>query len=123
MEIGKFTAAFWKLQELAEHRLGRRDGVVVGIALEAYRRETGRYPDNLNALVRRFLDEVPADRINGEAIRYRLANTKPLLYSVGGDRDDDGGRAPEFPNTAVNWGLSPGREIVDGDWILYPSPQ
>ena len=74
--------------------MGHRDGIVAGIALELYRRQHGEYPQTLDVLVPQYLPQVPADRINGEAVKYRLVNGKPLIYSVGADHDDDGGRPP-----------------------------
>lgn len=106
----------------AERSLGRREGLVTAIALELYRRKTGGYPATLDELSPAYLPTVPADRITGEPIRYRFdPDGTPLLYSLGVDRDDDGGRP------AVNGGL---HEVaaaaewsgppIDGDWVLYP---
>src|SRR5262249_8974599 len=51
---------YQRLQETAERYLGRRDGLVAGIALEVFRREHGKYPEDLNVLVPRLLPDVPA---------------------------------------------------------------
>jgi hypothetical protein len=107
-------------QEAVERQLGHRDGLLVGIALEIFRREHGRYPDTLDVLVPQLLPAVPADRITGEPVRYRLINNRPLVYSVGADRNDDGGRPTAQPRTAANWDAKPDL-MPDGDWILYPA--
>jgi hypothetical protein len=117
LAISKITPAFWMIQASSERYLGHRDGVAVAIALELYRREHGRYPDNLNALSPQ-LREVPVDRITGEPIRYRVVDGRPVLYSVGGDRKDDGGRATNPPQQAASW--TDQKSAADGDWILYP---
>ncbi len=107
----------------AERALGERDGLVVGIALELYRRKFGEYPAKLEELVPRYLPEVPADRITGEGVRYRLVNGKPVVYSVGDDRKDDGGRVPVKRNGKIDrWGAAMWNEEkrLEGDWVLYP---
>jgi hypothetical protein len=80
--------------EHAERLLGQRDGLTVAIALELHRRRHGAYPASLDALVPGLLPAVPADRISGDPLRFRLVDGKPVVYSVGVDRDDDGGRRP-----------------------------
>lgn len=106
----------------------RCDGVLIGIALELYRREHGAWPSALEELVPRFIPALPVDPITGGALRYRAAETGPVVYSVGGDRDDDGGRSPydqETQQTRNHWAAywdkrdadDPGR---DGDWVMFP---
>ncbi len=102
-----------------------RDAVCVAIALELYRRRHGSWPSSLDALVPELLPEIPPDRFDGRPLRYRLIDDKPVVYSVGADRDDDGamlprgGLARSAPRNAtfVN---DDGTARVDGDWILWP---
>jgi hypothetical protein len=113
-----------RAQETCEHELGERDGAEVGIALELFRRQHGNYPASLNELTPQFLPEIPADRITGDPVKYRLVDGKPLVYSVGVDRVDDGGKLPGFERpgrrySAAKWGEAPTAE-TRGDWILYP---
>jgi len=103
-----------------------RDAVCVAVALELYRRRTGYWPASLESLVPDLLPMVPPDRFDGNPLRYRLVDGRPLVYSVGSDRNDDQGRAPRNkagrrdPQRArpVSHGA---REPADGDWILWPS--
>lgn len=113
----------------AERLLGRRDGIVVGLALELCRRRQGEYPASLDLLVPNLLPRVPADRINGLPLCYRVIDGRPVVYSVGYDRHDDGGRAAivgtsgPVPTAAARWGA--GKTTLDGDWIVYdarPAP-
>jgi hypothetical protein len=116
------------VQWTAERYLGVRDGVVVAMALELYRRQHGSYPSSLQALTPALLPQIPADRITGEPLRYRLTDGKPNVYSVGADRDDDGGKAPVGANGmedsfgAAAWGRY-AQKPRDGDWLLYPQPK
>jgi hypothetical protein len=117
--------SFEHTQWSAERYLGHRDGVLVGLALEAYRRQHGAYPKTLDELTPLLLPQIPADRITGEAVRYRIVDGQPIVYSVGVDRKDDGGRPPKVGarydiHAAAQWNLSENQHIPDGDWILYP---
>jgi hypothetical protein len=117
ISVARITPAYWLAQAAAERYLGRRDGIVVAIALELYHHDHGRYPDNLSALAP-GLPEIPADRITGEPIRYRVVDGEPVVYSVGADRKDDGGRAANPPQIAARWQTD---KPAAGDWILYPA--
>jgi uncharacterized membrane protein len=113
-------------QRSCETYLGERDGVVVGIALELFRRRQAHYPAALSELTPGLLPEIPADRITGDPVKYKLIDGKPVVYSVGADRIDDGGRAPDksdlkatFVNTRpASWGVDP-KNVARGDWLLY----
>jgi len=73
---------------------------IVACALERCRRQTGRYPDSLDALVPRWVQKLPHDLITGEPLKYRrLDSGQYLLYATGLDGKDDGGKgAPTDPN-------------------------
>ncbi len=115
-------------QERAERYLGSRDGLLCGLALELYHRRHGRYPAALAELTPGLLPAVPADRITGDPVRYRLVGGRPVVYSVGADHVDDGGRRPAEssprlaslpPDAAAQWGES-AADAPRGDWVLYP---
>jgi hypothetical protein len=112
-----------------------RDATLVAIALELYRRKHGHYPPALDALVPQFLPAVSPDRYDGDPLKYKLADNKPLLYSVGANRVDDGGTlgqkkgesASKANQRAREW-IAPSRlpqvplakEAIKGDWLLWP---
>jgi len=111
----------------AHRYMAKADATLAALALERYRREQGDYPEALEALVPRYLPEVPIDRITGGPINYRVVDGKPVLYSVGADRDDDGGRIaydPDYPDSrdrgVIDWTIDEGEAAVDGDWVLWP---
>lgn len=104
----------------AERYLGRQEGLVAAISLELYRRHHGgQYPATLDVLVPQWLPTVPADRITGEPVRYRVVNGEPRVYSVGADRKDDGGEAEEKARDVARWDV-PAGAAPKGDWVLYP---
>jgi len=67
------------------------------IAVELYRRRHGDLPQRLEELVPDFLPQVPIDPFDGQPLRYVVRKEEYVVYSVGYDRVDDGGRAdPQF---------------------------
>ena len=69
------------------------DAQAVALAVEAFRRGTGRLPGSLAELVPWHLDAVPADRFGGGPLRYAVRGSGPgyTIWSVGPDGEDDGG--------------------------------
>lgn len=69
---------------------------IVGLALERYRIGEGRWPDDLNALVPRYLASVPIDPFDGQSLRFRRVQTPAMsgivVFSVGPNGTYDGGR-------------------------------
>jgi len=83
------------------------DEAVLACALERYRLANGQFPETLEALVPRFISQLPNDVISGEPYKYHLTNDGQfVLYSVGWNEKDDGG--------------VPGKTLFDekeGDWV------
>lgn len=109
-------------QSLIDLSVMRRDGALVLIALELYRRREGVYPASLEAMVPGLLPSVPVDQFTGRPLMYALrADGTFVLYSAGADRDDDGGRASEPWHQAWGW-IDPGEleKPEEQRWILVP---
>lgn len=64
----------------------------LGIELEEHRRASGSYPATLEELELRYFGELPVDPFTGRAFRYVKKPEGYLLYSVGLDGKDHGGR-------------------------------
>jgi hypothetical protein len=62
------------------------------LAVERFRLAHGRLPESLGELVPEFLPVVPADPFDGQPLRYRVLSKGYMVYSVGDDGHDDGGR-------------------------------
>ena len=111
-----------------EKREAAREGTLVAIAIEQYRRQHGGWPLQLEELVPDHLSRIPFDRINGKPLKYRLTDEGPRVYSVGGDRDDDGGHIargrpgdPLRRGIAAFWlGDHKDDSRYDGDWAALP---
>jgi hypothetical protein len=72
---------------------------LVALAIERFRIDKGRLPANLLALVPTYIDEVPADPFDGQAVRYRIEPPGYLLYRIGRNEADDGGTETEDEET------------------------
>jgi hypothetical protein len=76
----------------------QNEAATTAIAIERYRRRYGRVPERLGQLVPDFLTHLPIDPFDGTALRYVLQRDWYLLYSVGEDRVDNGGRGESEPD-------------------------
>jgi hypothetical protein len=108
-----------------ERQDGFVDGAMIGIALELYRRERGDWPQSLDELVPRWLPSLPIDRINGGPLGYRIIDGRPVVYSLGNDTRDDGGRLPDECK-GDRWKYLPRgpkpESHNEGDWVIWSAP-
>lgn len=113
------------LKHAAETECGVRDGVLIGIALELFHRRHGKWPTALDELAPRWLPSVPGDRITGKPLRFKLVDDRPVVYSLGTDRDDDDGRMPRGddgqPNGFLAAPTNTEGQPLDGDWVIWSS--
>ena len=70
----------------------RRDLVQTGFALAVYHAEHGTYPERLGELVPTYLDALPLDKFSDNALVYAARENGFLIYSVGVNGKDEGGR-------------------------------
>jgi hypothetical protein len=64
----------------------------VALALERYRRDHGNWPKSLEVLTPAPLTQVPADPFDGKPLRLRRLDDGAVVYSIGPDGEDNGGR-------------------------------
>ena len=98
------------------------DETVLACALERYRLAHGEFPDSLEALSATYLATPLHDPITGAPYKYRRDKDSFVLYSVGWNEIDDGGKvalkgkAPDMPLLVGT--LDP----AEGDWVWqYPT--
>ena len=70
-----------------------------GLAVERYRLARGELPARLDDLVPEYLDAVPTDPIDGKQLRYKKLDKGYVVYSIGPDGTDDGGKRKEDSKT------------------------
>jgi hypothetical protein len=79
------------------------------LAAERYRLDKGRWPESLDALLPHYLPSVPADPFDGQPLRFSRLADGVVIYSIGPDRTDDGGRIdrshPGTPGTDLGFQL------------------
>jgi hypothetical protein len=66
--------------------------MIADLAIQAYDLQEQRYPDNLQQLVPAYLRRVPIDPFSDRPLRYQPTGDGYLLYSLGPNEQDDGGR-------------------------------
>ena len=92
------TGLWWtrRLRQFEESRyniaLARLRLLRTELSLRCYLAEQGRAPNRLEQLVPKYLQNVPFDPFGGNPLVYRAQGTNWLLYSVGKDGVDDGGK-------------------------------
>jgi hypothetical protein len=93
----------------------------VAVALERYRRDHGGWPDTLDALVPRYLDAVPKDPQDGKPLRYQRRSDGVVVYWLGHDGTDDGGKIDRFKY--LTKGTDQGVELWDVSQRRQPAPK
>ncbi len=78
----------------------RRDAtlrlLIADLAIRRYQAEHGQPPPDLESLVPEFMASVPIDPFSGKSVIYRPSAQGPVVYSVGTDGKDDGGRFSKY---------------------------
>lgn len=77
---------FHEAEAIAHQRI-----VALALSLESFRNETERLPEQLAELTPKYLPEMPEDPFTGVALKYRRTEQGYVIYSVGRDREDNGG--------------------------------
>ncbi len=99
MRLRRSSSAFFGTRtgligSAAEAEASRRV-LVAAIALERFHVRHGAYPKSLADLAPEFVKATPVDFIDGQPLRYSVTDDGHfLLYSVGLDCVDDGGKMP-----------------------------
>jgi len=101
-------AGFWGSMRMYRQLVAERGGARIVLRIHAFKAEHGHWPKGLketgtSASIRR-------DPFSGQEFVYRLKDGEPLLYSVGENGIDDGGKPAE---DGKQWSPT-------GDAILWP---
>ncbi len=95
----RHVVGWWQNRQLlkkaeAKHNLmvARLRLLTTELALRCYQSGQGHAPERLDQLVPKYLQHAPSDPFNGQPLIYRAQGTNWLLYSVGPDGVDDGGK-------------------------------
>ena len=75
-----------------DESLARLRVAATALALEHFRNQKGKLPDMLDDLIPAVIGEIPEDPFTGDDVLYRRLPKGYVVYSVGRDRVDDGGK-------------------------------
>lgn len=103
--IPNFTRA-WETAALNQTKVNEAR---VACALERFRLARGGYPQRLGDLAPDFIDALPHDVIGGGPLIYKRTANGFLLYSVGWNGTDDGGKIAWQDNRYIS--------LEAGDWV------
>lgn len=90
MLIPTFQLGWWRGMILANQ--ARLRAAAVAVAAERFRRMHGRWPEGLTELGPTLLPRVPDDPYGGNPLIYRRLADGVVVYSVGSDGTDNGGK-------------------------------
>jgi hypothetical protein len=65
---------------------------ILALAAERFRRDSGDWPTSLTELVPRYISQIQNDPFDGQMLRVRSVPAGIVIYSVGYDAKDDGGK-------------------------------
>jgi hypothetical protein len=90
----------------------------VALSLQDYKFAHGQYPASLADLQKTLDWTIPLDPFSGQALLYRTEGAEFVVYSVGPDLRDDGGKPP----AGGDWRLDEPGDIVWGSEWHTPPP-
>ena len=92
LDGGAYGSIFLKGAQLEATFLASR----TGLACRLFKSGTGQYPESLGELVPGILKEIPVDPFTGKPLVYRREGGGFIVYSLGSNQKDDGGRSTYF---------------------------
>ncbi len=90
--LHEFMPAFSRIITINIRSIAHLRTARVALAIQRYRLATDNLPDTLANLVPTYLDVVPKDPFDGRSLRYEKLETGFVVYSIGEDGRDDGGK-------------------------------
>jgi hypothetical protein len=104
-ELTRVLLGIWMVGESYLRTRTAMRTAIVAVAAERFRLERSRWPKDLIELVPTYLKQVPLDPYDGNPLRLRAVEDGLLIYSIGHDRQDDGGKfdrnMPNAPNSDI----------------------
>jgi hypothetical protein len=93
---GLLLPALGRARIEAEKCRARFEMTRIAVGLRLYHRKDGVYPDTLDWLVQeKHLERLPVDPLSGKPFKYKVKKGQFVLYSVGKNMKDDGGKLEE----------------------------
>jgi hypothetical protein len=90
--VTMLVPAVGKVQQAGDRAAQIQANLHLAFALAAYHSDHGRYPQKLDELEPKYVKTIARDIFSGKPLTYRPSGKGYLLYSVGVNGRDDGGR-------------------------------
>ncbi|MBN2581058.1 MAG: tetratricopeptide repeat protein [Pirellulales bacterium] len=108
--LGQVFLALWGPQTLVDLSIKRVDDTIMrqelqnlAFALAAFHADHHTYPEKLSELSPCYISSISRDVCNDSALHYQRNQDGYLLYSVGNNRRDDGGKTFEDRVDNLSW--------------------
>ena len=99
--------ALSQFEEAVDREAARRAALRLTLAAQRYRRHHGDWPVKLEDLVPDFIDKLPSDPFgkSGESLQLKRDGDELLIYSLGPNEVDDGGKVEHDHGSPVDEGF------------------
>lgn len=109
--------ALERISELVYQGKALHQALITISAVQRWRLEKNEYPENLNELIDAgYLKELPMDPYSDKPLIYKKTEDSFVLYSLGGNFKDDGGKLFERDGKVQQWGIG----VRGGDAVFWP---
>jgi len=116
--LSVLTPALERAAELGHRHRTNVEAAVTILALQRYKADKGSYPNDLRELITTgYLRQLPIDVYSDKPLVYRKTDDRFILYSVGLDFEDDGGKpGADSKGRPRLWDY-------DADAVFWPVPK
>ena len=96
--------------------------MLAALAIHRYYKRNGEWPTEVDQLAPEFITEFPVDQADGSLVKFNYDEGSLTVYSVGQDRDDDGG-VFKGKHGRAHYIFGGPAKTDKGDWILWPQQE
>jgi hypothetical protein len=105
-----------RISELLYQGKASHEATMAILVIQRWRLEKDGYPATLDELIEAgYLKELPKDPYSDKPIIYKKTGDNFVLYSIGRNFEDDGGKVFEKDGDVQKWGAND-----DGDAVFWP---
>ncbi|MEM9413487.1 MAG: hypothetical protein AAGA30_20435, partial [Planctomycetota bacterium] len=122
--LANLLPAFNSVIGAMDRLIGRQEGVLAALAAHRYYLKNKQWPASIMDCSPEFCNEVSIDIVNGNHLLMKIDEIGPVFYSVGLDKDDDGGvqviNKYNAYVAAAQFNTNRDEPEGNGDWIVWP---
>ena len=109
-----------RISELSYQSKILHEAIITISAIQRWQLDNDEYPENLVELIGDdYLKDLPMDPYSGKPFIYKKTEDNFILYSIGRNFEDDGGKVYEKNGNVHEWGTSNDK----GDAVFWPVPK